>query len=249
MENNGTIMIDTTETPQVTKTSDESKVLLVVEDNKSTQNLLLVGLRGLSGYQVIIAGNGVEALEVLKERIVNVIVTDLQMPVMDGFELLSIIYTRFPYIPVLVMTGLAEASHQNAPLSLGALRILPKPVKLSILMEQIKEATGHMPDGVVRGITLSNLLQLMNWEHKSCTVVVESEQGMGMLYLQEGALVHASFKEFEGLDAAYKILNCTGSHVKFTNVCRVNRTINISLTEVLLNAAMHKDMEEKAPGG
>ena len=249
MVNTGTNMIAATDTLQITKTPDESKVLLVVEDCISTQNLLLAGLSGLSGFQVIIAGNGVEALEVLKERIVNVIVTDLQMPVMDGFELLSIIYERYPHIPVLVMTALTEASHHNAPLSLGALRILSKPVKLSVLMEQVKEAASYTPDGVIQGITLSNLLQLMNWECKSCTVVAESEQGMGMLYLQEGALVHASFKEFEGLDAAYKILSCTGSHIKFTSVCRVNRTINISLTEVLLNAAMHKDMENKVPSG
>jgi len=242
-------MTDATETPQITKASDESKVLLVVEDCKSTQKLLLAGLRGLSGYQVVVAGNGIEALEVLKERIVNVILTDLQMPEMDGFELLSILYERYPHIPVLVMTALAEASHQNAPLSLGALHILPKPVKLSFLMEQIKEVANHAPDGVIRGITLSNLLQLMDWERKSCTVVVELEQGMGMLYLQEGSLVHASFKEFEGLEAAYKILSCVGSRIEFTSVCRVTRTIHTSLTEVLINAAIYKDMEAGEPSG
>jgi len=238
-----------TEPLQTPKTSNESKVILLVEDCKATQNLLCSGFSGLSGYQVITADNGAEALEVLNERTVSVIVTDLQMPIMDGFELLSIIFERYPHIPVLVMTGMAETLHQNAPLSLGALRIIPKPIKLSVLLEQVKTAAEHVSDGVIQGITLSNLLQLMNWERKSCTMSVESEQGHGMLYMQDGALVHSSVKELNGLEAAYKILSWTGPRIEFTNVCRVNKTIDTPMTELLLNAAMYRDLENKAPSG
>jgi len=238
-----------TETLQGTKTSNKSKVLLLVEDSKATQTLIRSVFSGLSGYQVITADHGAEALEVLKEHVVNVILTDLQMPVMDGFELLSILYERYPHLPVLVMTGLAESSHNNTPLSMGALRIIPKPVKLSVLVEQVKEAADIISNGVIHGITLSNLLQLMDLERKSWTMSVESEQGHGMLYLQNGALIHASVKELEGLKAAYEILKWTGSHVEFTGVCRVNRTINTPMTELLLNAALYKDLEDMTPSG
>ncbi|MDR1841761.1 MAG: response regulator [Holophagales bacterium] len=236
------------ESPQVANVNapNGNKLLLLAEDDRATQNLFRAGLRKLSGYEVIIVSNGVEALEVLKERPVNVLVTDLHMPIMDGFELISIVYERYPHIPVLVMTGLAETTHQNAPMFLGALCILPKPVKLAVLIDQIREAGERKPDGVIQGIPLNSLLQLMAWERKSCTIVVESPQGIGMLYLQEGDLIHAGFKEFEGLDAAYKILGWTGSRVEFTDVCRANKTIKIPLTEVLLNAAMYKDLTNGA---
>jgi len=225
---------------KVANTLGDGKVLLLAEDDRATQNLFKVGLRKLSEYEVVIVNNGVEALEVLKSRPVNVLVTDLHMPVMDGFELISIIYERYPHIPVLVMTGLAETDHKNTPISLGALHILPKPVKLSVLIEQIRNAGNHKPDGVIQGIPLGSLLQLMAWELKSCTVVVESEQGIGMLYMQEGELIHAAFKELEGLEAAYKILAWKGSRVEFTDVCRANKTIHIPLAEMLINAAMYK---------
>jgi CheY-like chemotaxis protein len=222
---------------------DKSKVLLLAEDDRVTRNLLRAGLSALEGYQVILVENGAEALKILQERVVNIVVTDLHMPVMDGFELISIIYERYPQIPVLVMTGLEESLHQNSPMFLGAICILPKPVKLAVLIEQIKGASERAPDGIIQGIPLPSLLQLMEWERKSCTIAVESGQGMGMLYLQEGALVHASFKGLEGLEAAYLILGLSRPRVEFIDVCRVHQTIQLPLTELLLNAAMHSDIE------
>jgi len=241
-------MVTQKRTSKATHTSGDSRVLLLAEDDRATQNLFQVGLRKLSGYEVITVNNGIEALDVLKKRPVHVLVTDLHMPVMDGFELISVVYERYPHVPILVMTGLVETNYKTTPTSLGTLRILPKPVRLSVLIEQIKEAGEHKPDGIIQGLNLSSLLQLMAWEHKSCTVVVGSEHGIGMLYMQEGQLIQASFKELEGLEAAYKILEWKQSHVEFTDICRANKTINIPLAELLINAAMHKNSTKDAPG-
>jgi CheY-like chemotaxis protein len=237
------------ETFQIVNAKDKSKIVLLAEDDRATQNLLSAGLRQLSDYQVIVLNNGVEALEVLKKQTVNVIVTDLNMPLMDGFELISITYERYPHIPVLIMTGLADTLHQNAPLFPRALRVLPKPIRLSALAEQVKEAAEYAPDAVIQEIPLNALLQLMEWECKSCTLAVEVEQDMGMLYLRDGALVHASIKEFEGLDAAYKILNKVCSRLAFTDVRSVFRTINVPLAEILMNAALRKDSENEVQSG
>jgi CheY-like chemotaxis protein len=226
------------------KSAEPLKTLLLAEDDPATQTLFQVGLRNLAGYQVVIVGNGLEALEVLKHQVVNVIVTDLYMPEMDGYQLISIVNECYPHIPILVMTGLAETTHQNAPIFLGALEVIPKPVKLSTLAEQIMEAGDRKPDGVIRGIQLNGLLQLMQWERKSCTITIQSPDGIGMLYVQDGDLIHALFKNLEGLDAAYKILALPSAHVEFTDVCRVNKTINTPLTELLLDLAMKKDLDK-----
>ena len=233
----------------VANAQDKPRNILLVEDDRATQSLLQAGLRELSKYQVIIADNGAEALEVLKAQTIHVVVTDLNMPVMDGFELLSIIHEQYPQIPVLVMTGFASNSHQNTHIPWRVLRILPKPIKLSTLVEQVKEAAENKPDEVPHGIPLCDFLQLIEWEHKSCTLVVEAEQNIGMLYLQNGALVHASFNEFEGLDAAYNILNWTYPRIQVKNVCRSPKTIHIPLTELFMNTTTHKDSDNRAPSG
>jgi CheY-like chemotaxis protein len=78
--------------------------ILIVEDDArlcQTGKLLLES----QGYQVHVAGDGFEALIALKKSLPDIIISDLSMPNMNGFELLSIVRRRFPTIPVIVISG------------------------------------------------------------------------------------------------------------------------------------------------
>ncbi len=221
------------------------KTVLVVEDDRSTLNLYRMGLKGLQGFRILLAENGMKALEILQDEPVDVLVTDLSMPVLDGFKLIAIVAERYPSIPVLVMTGLPEAEHQNSPIFLGALRILSKPPRLSLLMDEIRQASLRKPDGMVKGIALGSLLQLMNWERKHCTMTVRHGPELGYLYVKDGELIHAAFHDQEPLESAYSILNWVGPEIEFVDTCRVERSLDLPVTEILLNAAMIKDLENQ----
>ena len=218
-----------------------SKTLLVVEDDRATLSLYRAGLKGLQGFKVIMAENGGMALQMLRQEPVHVLVTDLNMPVMDGFNLIAKVSRFYPQVPIIVMTGLDESQHLNTPLQLGAIRILTKPPRLSLLMDAIRAAAQFEPAGMVRGIGLNSILQLLNWEKKSCTLTVKSEAGMGLLYLKDGEVVHAAYRADEGLAAAYEILIWDKPDIEFVETCRVERTMDLPLTELLMNAAMITD--------
>ncbi len=218
-----------------------AKTLLVVEDDRSTLSLYRAGLKGLQGFKIIMAENGGQALEMLRQEPVHVLVTDLNMPVMDGFNLIAKASRFYPQVPIIVMTGLSESQHLNTPLQLGAIRILTKPPRLSILMDAIRAAAQFEPAGMVRGIGLNSILQLLSWEKKSCTLTVNSEAGMGLVYLSKGEVVHAAYREEEGLPAAYQILVWDRPDIEFVETCRVHQTIDLPLTELLMNAAMISD--------
>ncbi len=222
-------------------TDTPTKTLLVVEDDRATQSLYRQGLKGLQGFRILMAAEGVQALEILRTEPVNVLVTDLNMPVMDGFHLIAQVTRLYPQVPIIVMTGLGEHQHRNTPLQLGAVRILTKPPRLSLLMDEIRAAALLEPSGLVRGIGLNSLLQLLNWETKSCTLTVKSEAGMGLLYLKAGEVVHAAYRDLEGLLAAYEILTWDRPDIEFVNTCRVEPSMDLPLTELLLNAAMIVD--------
>ena len=115
-----------------------SKTLLVVEDDRATLSLYRAGLKGLQGFKILLALDGGQAMEILRQEPVHVLVTDLNMPVMDGFNLIAKASRFFPQIPIIVMTGLDETQHLNAPLQLGAIRILTKPPRLTILAKEPK---------------------------------------------------------------------------------------------------------------
>ena len=214
------------------------KTLLVVEDDRATLSLYRQGLKGLPGFKILMAADGVQALEILRKEPVHVLVTDLNMPVMDGFNLIARASRLYPQVPILVMTGLGESQHLNSPLQLGAVRILSKPPRLTLLMDAIKAAAQFEPAGMVRGIGLNSILQLLKWEKKTCTLTVKSEAGMGLLYLKQGEVVHAAFRDQEGLQAAYEVLTWDRPDIEFVDTCRVDPSMDIPLTELLMNAAM-----------
>jgi CheY-like chemotaxis protein len=78
--------------------------LLVVDDEPSLRTSLSLVLRQ-RGYDVRSAGNGFAALSELREEVPDILLSDLNMPGMSGFELLSVIRRRFPAIPVIAMSG------------------------------------------------------------------------------------------------------------------------------------------------
>jgi len=81
-----------------------SKRILVAEDNKSIQNVVSRFL-DFMGFEVALAGNGVEALSLFMAKPFDLVLTDLEMPIMDGWSLTHCIKERSPNTPVVLMTG------------------------------------------------------------------------------------------------------------------------------------------------
>jgi len=226
-----------------------TRTVLLVDDEPATLRFYLAGLRGLQEFRLLGCGNGAEALAVLQSHPVDVVVTDLKMPVLDGYGLLAVLAEKYPSLPVIVLTSVAEPVMLDRAVELGALRVLAKPIKLSLLMAEIRAAVQVGPQGIVQGLALSSLLQLLNWERKTATLTVQAAEGTGYLYVKDGELVHAACEQEEGLAAAYRILRWDGARVEFVGTCRVRPSIDLPVPELLLNVALVRDQRalEEAP--
>jgi CheY-like chemotaxis protein len=85
--------------------SNPSKhLILVVDDDPAIRNNLVMLLQS-SGYNVNIAINGFDALSQMKRMLPSIVISDLNMPEMSGFEFLSVVRRRFPRIPMIAMSG------------------------------------------------------------------------------------------------------------------------------------------------
>lgn len=225
------------------------KTVLFVEDEVSTLRFYSAGLRGLHEFKFLLAENGQQALDALKANNVDVVVTDLNMPVMDGFTLITRLTAKYPSIPVLVVSGLPELKAGQDALNLGAIRILSKPPRLSTLMEEIRAAAQRKAQGLVKGISIGSLLQLLSWEQKTCTLTVRSEGRVGMVYLRQGEVVSAAYHEHEGIVAAYEILSWDHPEIEFVETCRMDRIIDLPVAELLMNVAMITDQATRTQSG
>src|ERR1700679_2348494 len=87
-----------------TSMSARKTTVLLVDDDHAIRNLLSIILTK-SGYEVRSAQDGFSALAALREEIPDILLSDLYMPGMSGFELLSVVRRRFPMIPVIAMSS------------------------------------------------------------------------------------------------------------------------------------------------
>ena len=101
--------------------------ILIVEDNNEIRHYLSSGLAEL--FNTLEAGNGEEALEKLKDNEVDIIVTDVMMPVMDGIKLCKNVKQniRTCHIPVIILSAKSEVKDQMEGLQMGADDYIPKP--------------------------------------------------------------------------------------------------------------------------
>ncbi|MCX7628164.1 MAG: sigma-54 dependent transcriptional regulator [Methylophilaceae bacterium] len=110
--------------------------ILIVEDDATLREALADTLM-LSRYPVVTASAGDEALKVLESQSVALVVTDVQMPGMTGLELLHEIKSRWPHVPVLLMTAFGEISQAVHAMREGACDYLDKPFEVEELLARV----------------------------------------------------------------------------------------------------------------
>ncbi len=119
--------------------------VLVAEDN-SVNQLLLTRVLEKHGHAVTCAGNGREALSALGDGTFDILLMDVQMPAMDGFETTSAIRASETatgkHLPIVALTARALKGDREACLAAGMNAYLPKPYRAAELMETITELTG-----------------------------------------------------------------------------------------------------------
>ena len=108
----------------------EAGRILVVEDDEAQRKLLVAVLQA-DGWATFEAGSGDAAVELLeKSSDIDVVLSDLMMPGMDGRALLAVVNQRWPEVPFVVMTAFASVDSAVELLHAGAYHYLPKPTKL-----------------------------------------------------------------------------------------------------------------------
>lgn len=121
------------------------KRVLVVDDSPTIVKILKQGLTQL-GYEVMTAGDGVEALEILADVPIDLMLTDINMPNMDGYEL--VVRTRaqaqFSVMPIIVLTSVADRNVMRKSLDAGANLYLTKPAPMPKLRYKVQSLLGDV---------------------------------------------------------------------------------------------------------
>ena len=117
----------------------ETKRILAVDDEPNMRRLLEISLKQ-AGFQPILAGNGKEALEMMRTSGADLIVSDLHMPVMDGLKLLENLRAEGIETPMIIVTAQGEIASAVAAMKLGASDYILRPFDLETLELAIHRA-------------------------------------------------------------------------------------------------------------
>jgi CheY-like chemotaxis protein len=114
-----------------------SKRILIVDDSQDLTHVIADFL-SMYGYQVQTARDGYDALERMNDQQIQIVVSDIHMPRMDGFTLMGEIKTRYPKVPIVLITGFSIVEAQKMAFERGADAFVAKPFKLKDLKSVIE---------------------------------------------------------------------------------------------------------------
>ena len=120
------------------------KNVLIVEDSKAIRSMIRVTLEEAGGFFAIEAGNGFEALKTLPTRQFDLIITDINMPDINGLELIGYVKSNPSYrdIPLIIVSTEKSEEDKKRGLALGAAGYVVKPFKKEDLAAMVAQVLG-----------------------------------------------------------------------------------------------------------
>lgn len=170
--------------------AEKKKSILIVDDNKDLRNFLKCSFE--DQYSVLEAKDGVEAWELLRKKSPELIISDVMMPGMDGFELCKLIKSTFEtsHIPVILLTSLCDKSDQLEGLGLGAEDYITKPFDVSLLEQRMKSLVRN------REIVREKALKLVKQENDSKQVILSNE--LNDLFVKKAVeVIHSNIQNLD----------------------------------------------------
>ena len=190
--------------------------VLIVDDSPVDRRLAGGILEKCSGMQVEYAANGAEALEKIAQHAPDVVLSDLQMPQVDGLELVGAVRSRFPLVPVILMTAHGSEDIAVQALARGAASYVPK----SKLAQELPE--------VIESVLAVSKADRHNEQLGECLHRTAND----FVLTNDTSLVYPLVDHCQRLVTRMKLCDDTG---------RIR--VGIALEEALLNALYHGNLE------
>lgn len=222
------------------------KNVLIVDDDVVTRSLLSRVLKPHEkDFKVLTAKNGKEAAGIITQQKIDLVITDLQMPEMDGFALMTYLNDHHPEIPFFIMTAFGDSEIKSKVKKIGSIRYFEKPLNIDVITDCIFDELNAGAVGEIEGISLASFLQLIEMEKKTCTLHVNAHEKSGIMHFLKGELMAAETADLDNVDAVYEMICWERIKIGIENFCRKKeKEIEPPLMSVLMEGLKIKDEKE-----
>ena len=165
-------------------------------------------------WQIHCATSADQALELLKVRQIDLVVSDVNMPMLDGIQFLHILNRSHPDLKKAVVTSNATEEKRSACLAEGAELFIEKPRSpeglrsIFIMLEELITWTPREGfQGVLRRVGLQDVIQMECLGRNSSILEIHNQQLRGRVYIEDGRIIHAQAGNVTGENAFYQLLS------------------------------------------
>lgn len=225
--------------------------ILFVDDEPDFLRVVTETFQDLSGgrWQMHRANSADAALDILKQQKIDLVVVDINMPMLDGVQLLRILNRRHPDLKKVTLTGFATEAKRNECLANGAELFIEKPrtsqgfKSIFVMLEELVTWTPKKGfQGMLRQVGLSDVIQMECLGRNSSVLEIQNRQSRGRIYIEDGSIIHATLGDEHGEKAFQKLLAMTGGEFKLQPFDAPEiRTIEGSWEFLLMEAARVAD--------
>jgi CheY-like chemotaxis protein len=210
-----------------------------------------------NAWNIEVALSADQALAILKTRTFDLVVVDVNMPVLDGVQFLTILTRRYPDVRKAALTGLASEEKRAACLANGAELFIEKPRSkdgLKSIFAMLDELVTWKPQagfqGMLRRVGLQDVIQMECLGRNSSVLDVKDRQVTGRIYIQDGRIIHAATGGLTGEAAFQKLLAlASGAFQLQPFEPPPARTIEGQWEFLLMEAARVRDESGPPPAG
>ncbi|MEA3206961.1 MAG: hypothetical protein QOE70_18 [Chthoniobacter sp.] len=224
------------------------KILILDDENDILEIYQEILARLPSQPEIYTSDTGARAIAMLESEPFNLLLVDLRMPTMDGFQVLAIVRRRFPSLRVVVMTGAEDEQFRARSYAMGIDLYLEKPrtgKEIINFVDCIESMLEREDQGGFRGVqrkTLVDIVQLECLTQSSIILKVQSATGEGRIWIQKGEIIDAATGECLGKDAFLELLRWrSGSFEILPSDSPRPRTIFSSYEGLLMETAQTLD--------
>ena len=236
--------------------------ILILDDEQDLLEIYQEILARLpSQPEIRTATNGHDAIAMLENDTFSMLLVDLNMPQMDGFQILAITRRRFPTLRTVVITGATDEDLRGRAYRIGVDLYMEKPKtgrEIIFFVDCIESLLQRESQGGFRGVqskTLLDILQLECLTQNTCVLKITAAAGEGRIWIQKGEIIDAVLEDQTGKRAIATMLGWKAGNFEVLPYGLPRpRTIHMDYENLLMETAQTMDesgtagIESPAPG-
>ena len=188
---------------------DEMKSILVVDDEPTIlRSLSKLLQQTYSDYKIETAASAEEALEIFESEPIDLLITDLKLPEMDGLSLTKNTLQRFPETRSILMTAFGSNDIHCDAYRKGCVAYIEKPFDIDSLLRSVENSLITMPDTDPEPDELVAILRSAAIQEQDLSIRIQQDKTEGLLFLKDGMIQYAELDGLTGVAAIVAMLAC-----------------------------------------